>query len=403
MAERPRSIDPLRHEVPIVDSAGRPTPQFMRQWMQARSVDEAVGVASDSLEGLEEEFLAHAFRHHAGGDLALSLDSIAGTLNGTKIYGSVGTLEPLTEIQAFDAVFASLAVNTVEPNTGLYTPVAGGGINCGNLSPGTPPLVAIPPGAGLCLNLDAELLESLPGSYYISRLNHTGTQDVSTLVPGADNGVLYVNTGVPTWGLLANDNISNTAAVAWSKIDKAGSSLADLATRSATDINAGALAKAQQHAQTAYKDVAQVFASTVTAEGVIANRTAGTSVAFRTTISGGATFEQLASGEMTFGQSGSPRDLRMRRSAASELTIDNNAGGAAKVLLTGEVEIDGALNHDGSTVGFFGVAPAARAAAYTLTNVTTDRTYDANATTLDEVADVLGTLIADLKTYGLLQ
>lgn len=41
--------------------------------------------------------------------------------------------------------------------------------------------------------------------------------------------------------------------------------------------------------------------------------------------------------------------------------------------------------------------------AYTVTNVTADRAYDANATTLDELADVLGTLIADLQAYGLLQ
>ena len=39
---------------------------------------------------------------------------------------------------------------------------------------------------------------------------------------------------------------------------------------------------------------------------------------------------------------------------------------------------------------------------YTTTNVTTDRTYDANATTTDELADVLGTLIADLKTQGII-
>ena len=43
--------------------------------------------------------------------------------------------------------------------------------------------------------------------------------------------------------------------------------------------------------------------------------------------------------------------------------------------------------------GSFGYAP---------TNVTTDRAYDANATTLDEVADVLGTLIADLKSKGII-
>lgn len=41
-----------------------------------------------------------------------------------------------------------------------------------------------------------------------------------------------------------------------------------------------------------------------------------------------------------------------------------------------------------------------RSAVYTPTNVTTDRAYDANATTLDEVADVLGTLIADLQRLG---
>lgn len=34
---------------------------------------------------------------------------------------------------------------------------------------------------------------------------------------------------------------------------------------------------------------------------------------------------------------------------------------------------------------------------YTVLNVTTDRSYDANATSLDELADVLGTLIADLR------
>jgi hypothetical protein len=39
---------------------------------------------------------------------------------------------------------------------------------------------------------------------------------------------------------------------------------------------------------------------------------------------------------------------------------------------------------------------------YTISNVTTDRTYDANATTVDELADVLGTLIADLNTRGVI-
>lgn len=40
--------------------------------------------------------------------------------------------------------------------------------------------------------------------------------------------------------------------------------------------------------------------------------------------------------------------------------------------------------------------------AYTPTNVTTDRSYDANATTIDELADIVGTMIADLQTKGIL-
>lgn len=41
--------------------------------------------------------------------------------------------------------------------------------------------------------------------------------------------------------------------------------------------------------------------------------------------------------------------------------------------------------------------------AYTVSNVTTDRTYDANDTSLDELADVLGSLIASLQGAGIIQ
>jgi hypothetical protein len=74
---------------------------------------------------------------------------------------------------------------------------------------------------------------------------------------------------------------------------------------------------------------------------------------------------------------------------------------AGKLNIAGELEVNGALNHDGTTVGFFGVTPAVRPTTYSATNVVTDRAYDANATTTDELADVLGTLIDDLRTMGL--
>jgi len=58
-------------------------------------------------------------------------------------------------------------------------------------------------------------------------------------------------------------------------------------------------------------------------------------------------------------------------------------------------------NGSAALLGFFGHTAAVQPSAYTPTNVTTDRSYDANSTTIDEIADVLGTLIADLQTMGL--
>ena len=61
------------------------------------------------------------------------------------------------------------------------------------------------------------------------------------------------------------------------------------------------------------------------------------------------------------------------------------------------------LGNSSARVGFFGITPVVRASAYTPTNVTTDRSFDADTVVVSELADVVGTLIADLQAYGLLQ
>lgn len=53
-------------------------------------------------------------------------------------------------------------------------------------------------------------------------------------------------------------------------------------------------------------------------------------------------------------------------------------------------------------IGFWNATPVAQSTGWAMSNVTSDKVLDANATTLDEVADVLGTLIDQLKTYGIL-
>ena len=57
---------------------------------------------------------------------------------------------------------------------------------------------------------------------------------------------------------------------------------------------------------------------------------------------------------------------------------------------------DGGFAFRGGTVG------VAQTGYTTFTNLTTDRTCNANATTVEELADILGTLIEDLKTKGII-
>ena len=56
----------------------------------------------------------------------------------------------------------------------------------------------------------------------------------------------------------------------------------------------------------------------------------------------------------------------------------------------------------GNNLVGFGVTAVTRPSAYTPTYVSSDRSYDTNSTTVDELADVLGSLIAVLQSLGLI-
>jgi hypothetical protein len=74
-----------------------------------------------------------------------------------------------------------------------------------------------------------------------------------------------------------------------------------------------------------------------------------------------------------------------------------NAGAGTGVAADGAIQIAPTTG----TVAFFGVTPVAQSAAYTPTNVVPDRAYDAAATTVSELANVLGAVIADLQAIGI--
>ena len=100
----------------------------------------------------------------------------------------------------------------------------------------------------------------------------------------------------------------------------------------------------------------------------------------------------------------SPSGLR-RKGIGGPISIDCGTGGAYLDLKGYAVRIydhTGALHHTlgNPGLGFNGAAPVAQSTGWNVTNVTTDKTFDANATTLDELADVVGTLIDYLKSRG---
>lgn len=68
---------------------------------------------------------------------------------------------------------------------------------------------------------------------------------------------------------------------------------------------------------------------------------------------------------------------------STSITVDD--------LTVDAVEINGALNHDGTTAGFFNVTPTTRPTAYTQTFSTADKTHAARTATVLTVVDGVGT------------
>ncbi len=111
-------------------------------------------------------------------------------------------------------------------------------------------------------------------------------------------------------------------------------------------------------------------------------------------------------GQIPIGDGTTDPVLAVITGTANKITVTNGAGTItltipdAVTLVT--LTLSGDLNHDGTNIGFYGTTPVAQSSAYSPTNVSTDRAYDADSTTINELADILGTLITDLQATGII-
>ena len=114
-------------------------------------------------------------------------------------------------------------------------------------------------------------------------------------------------------------------------------------------------------------------------------------------------------------------DLNFKDSSTTKATINITSGGVLQIsdATTSRVTIasgngDTRLKSAASSgsvivgdtasekVGFFGSSGAVRSSGWSVSNVSSDRAFDASSTTVNEIANALGTLVNDLKALGLI-
>lgn len=91
-------------------------------------------------------------------------------------------------------------------------------------------------------------------------------------------------------------------------------------------------------------------------------------------------------------------DTNLYRSAADTLRTADSLVVDSNLTVSGSASLAGS----GGSLGFYGASPIPRITGYNVSNVTTDRTYNADSVTINELADVIGTLINDLKNVGVI-
>lgn len=222
-------------------------------------------------------------------------------------------------------------------------------------------------------------------------LNVTSTNGAGNLDIDVQDLVTIDSTGFSIDGTGGTSNVSNAGALS---ISTSGGGALTVASAVALSLDSGA-GTIETDATAFTADAALTITATsailsLDGTGIETSATtitADAGLAIATTTTGALSLDSGTTGAVNLGTGAS----------AKTITIGNTTGA------TGVVYDAGSGGHAFTgNIGFYGTTPVAQSAAYSVSNAATDRTYDANSTTLNELADVLATLIADLQATGLI-
>lgn len=91
---------------------------------------------------------------------------------------------------------------------------------------------------------------------------------------------------------------------------------------------------------------------------------------------------------------------RNQQNSAVIVDDSDNVTGVAALTMSGNLQIGGALNHDGATIGFHGTTPVAKTTGWSVTNHNNLKVINANSFTLSEMGDIVGEILTILLARG---